>query len=116
MAVTPGTSALIRIFRKETEDLVKKNVQVMFNIQRVELALMFGDNNIALPGDAYDDIYYLIDVVKATDADGVDVRAELEILEENKTVGGFVVNAMNPCNAVFITMRKTPKADFFTDG
>lgn len=116
MALTAEQLALITIFRKENEDLVKKNVQVMFNIQAIEQVLSVGDNSVAIPGDAFDDTNYLIDPVYAIDADDVDVRGELEILEDNKTVNGFVVTAITPCTARFVVMRRTPKADFFTDG
>lgn len=119
MALTEAQLALVTIVRKEMEDVIKKQFRTIYSMQFIEQELVAGDNSVAITyesnDEAYDDTTYLIDIVSAV-VDGVDIKDELEILEDNKTVNGFVVNAIQPVTARFVTMRRTPKVDYFTNG
>ena len=115
MALSEAQLALVTVLRKEMEDVIKKQFRTIYSVQY----LVFGNNSIAIPyesaDETYEDTSYIIDIISAV-VDGVDVKDELEILEANKTVNGFVVNALQPVtSARFVTMRKTPQVDYFTD-
>lgn len=119
MALSEAQLALVTVLRKEMEDVIKKQFRTIYSVQYIQQDLVFGNNSIAIPyesaDETYEDTSYIIDIISAV-VDGVDVKDELEILEANKTVNGFVVNALQPVtSARFVTMRKTPQVDYFTD-
>lgn len=106
---------LITAFRKETEDLVQSKVEEMFLIKHQDLALNPGNNNITFPGYSYDSgSDYVIDIYRAIDGNGIDVRGELEIPDASRTANGFIINALNSCSIRFVTKRKTPKINYWT--
>ena len=107
---------LIQIFRQETEDLVKKNVEIMFNIKSWSTNLAPGNNPFSFAGNNYDYTDYIITIVTAIDSEGIDVRGEIDIDISNKTVSGFILNSINPCTVKVTTMRTRPKAEYFTNG
>jgi len=122
MPLTAEQLALVEAFTKEAQDFARANIINAFMMKYGEVQAVVGNNVIAFSdngvdatsGVPYDNTEYIIDVIEAQDADGYDVRAELEILDENKTVNGFVINCLNPCTIKWSTTRRTPKVEFFT--
>jgi hypothetical protein len=104
---------LITAFRKETEDLVYANIEMLFLIKHGEKVLSPGENTVTFTGDPYDDNDdYVIGFYEALDADGIDVKGELNITEQ--TINGFKVEAVRPTNIKWITYRKSPKINYWT--
>lgn len=122
MALTAEQLALVEQFVKETQDYGLSGVIHAFLMKFGVLEAVQGDNNVSWTSDGvdetrtapYDNTDYVIDVIEAQTPDGTDVRAELEILDENKTVNGFVINCLRPCTIKWQTSRRTPKINFFT--
>lgn len=114
MALPQEIMDLIKIFRKETEDVVHANLVEVFMIKYGEAELEPGDNLISLPGDeAYDsEMDYVVGFYEAIDSEGIDVRGELTV--KDQTLSGFTVNAYRKTYIKWVTSRKVPKINFWT--
>ncbi|WP_163321677.1 hypothetical protein [Draconibacterium mangrovi] len=121
-ALSVEQMALVEALVKEQQDYTRANIINAWLMKFGVTEAVAGDNVISFSDDGvdvtrddpYDDTSYIIDVIEAQTADGVDVRDELEILDENKTVNGFVINCLQPCTIKWQTSRRTPKVEFFT--
>lgn len=114
MALTAEQLALITAFRKEAEDLGQANVEKIYQRKQGELAIVVGDNQIALPGDPYASADgYEIVFFEAIDEDLIDIKEAISI--ETQTTGGFVINTPRAGNLRWITFLKVPNFSYWTN-
>ena len=103
---------LITAFRKETEDLIMANTQVIFNVQYDEETLTAGTISVAIP-EAYvsvDD--YEVVVFSALDEDDNDIKDALIITK--LTSSSFTVESPVVGTLRWETMRRVPQINFWT--
>ena len=120
MALTAAQIAMVEAFAKETEDFTLAKIIETFLIKHGTLSASVGDNAISFSDtgadvtddDPYDDTTYVITILEALDATGIDVKGELEI--KNKTVSGFTINCLTACSIKWQTSRIAPKINFWT--
>lgn len=109
-ALTEAQKALVLAFQKESDDKTLAIVKDMFNVHYGTMNAVIGDNNVSFT-TAYDDANYIVDIAEALDANGTDLKAELQITKQTE---GMVINALNICTIKWQTSRQTPKINFWT--
>lgn len=126
MTLTAEQLALVEAFQKASDDKVVAIISDMFLVKYGEKICSVGDNVISFATDTsndaddvtkddpYDDNEYIISLIEALDAEGIDVAGEIEFPEGTKTTGGFTINCLTACVVRWQTCRKTPKINFWT--
>lgn len=107
----PTTEADVR---KALEDLVHANIVSIFNGKYSETTCLADtDVSVSFPEPVYDSATdYFINLIEATDVDGIDIRDAIEI--KNITANGFTLKSPRNTTVKWQTTRRTPKINFHT--